>query len=130
MQYTKRLQEIDKEIIGLSSDSGRLAQLLSEISQHVSSEECPVCNRDYSETHTTHSLQEHVNRRIQELSNQASKLHQLHKERKEKQEVIGAAERRLSEIESKAIEHETIKKLEERQQLLNDLARDILKINE
>jgi exonuclease SbcC len=75
-----RLSNIEAELKTLAGDSEDLAHALSSIIPHIHDENCPVCNRDFSETRKK-SLSTHVAASIAALTRQAGKLRSYVQER-------------------------------------------------
>jgi exonuclease SbcC len=87
-----RAAVLDKQIAGHAMDTGALAQALAGILPHVHSENCPVCERDFSET-SSDALLAHVSNRITALTESAGRLQALTRERAEAARTLAEAER-------------------------------------
>ena len=79
-----------------SKEAGTLAQALSGMLNHIYSNECPVCERDYSES-STEPLESHVSRRIAALTHSAGQLQSLMREQADAKQTLLVVERRREE---------------------------------
>ena len=104
---------IETEIAQISADAGALASALSELSSYIKSDVCPVCDRDFSELHSE-PLNEHVQRRIMNLSASASRLLTLSKSRGESQQTVGRIEFELETLDGRQILSEGLVALDRR----------------
>lgn len=104
---------IETEIGQFSSDSGVLASALGELSSHIKSEICPVCDRDFSELHKG-PLVEHVQRTVLHLSASASRLLALGKSRGESQQAVARLEVELETLEGRKVAAEALAALDRR----------------
>ena len=76
----ERTAALDEQIAGQSAESGTLALLLADIVQHIKSDDCPVCGRNFSES-STEPLESYVSKRIAALTDSAGRLKSLMRER-------------------------------------------------
>lgn len=91
---TTRLGLIDQQIAQHSREAGQLAQGLSALLPHMHTDECPVCNRDFSEVSSS-SLLGHLTGRIASLTQSAGLLAALSQERTATENAIAAREREI-----------------------------------
>lgn len=75
-----RLADISLQLLQSAADIGLLAQALSEIVPHIAGDDCPVCQRDFSEI-SRRPLQEFVGDRIRQLGDASERQRQLSEER-------------------------------------------------
>ena len=104
---------IDTEIGQISADAGGLASALGELSSHIKTDVCPVCNRDFSELHSG-PLVEHVQQRIINLSASTSRLLALGKSRGESQQAVGRFEVELETVGGRKVTSEALVALDRR----------------
>jgi exonuclease SbcC len=116
---------IETEIGQISADTGVLASALGELSSHINSDVCPVCNRDFSELHSG-PLVEHVQQRIIHLSASASRLLALSKSRGESQQAVGRLEVELETLDGRKVAPEALVALDRRSA---SLARTIVELH-
>lgn len=91
---TRRLEEIDKQIVQYSRDAGQLAQALSALVPHVHTEECPVCSREFGEVSSS-PLLGHLTARIASLTQSAGLLSALSQERANTVNAVAARDREI-----------------------------------
>lgn len=104
---------IDMEIVQISSNSEVLASVLGELTSHIQTEACPVCDRDFSELEAG-SLRDHVQHKIARLSASAARLITLGKTRGEGQQAISRLEGELRTIDGRKISPEILADLDRR----------------
>jgi exonuclease SbcC len=75
-QSETRIAEIDRELTTFAGDTEGLARALAGIVPHLHGENCPVCNRDYSELRKG-PLAARLSASIASLTSQASRLKSL-----------------------------------------------------
>jgi exonuclease SbcC len=83
---------IEAEIGQIASDSEVLASALGELTSHIKTDICPVCDRDFAELGTG-SLANHVHRKVSNLSASAERLLTLGK-------ILGQSQQRVSDLEA------------------------------
>ena len=88
------LEELDIEIGHYTANENSLAELLTSILQHMNSNDCPVCGRDFREI-ASESLESHVSQRIAALTKYAEQLRLLVGQRAEKLGALDDARRKL-----------------------------------
>ena len=104
---------IDTEIGQISAEAGGLASALGELSSHIKTDVCPVCNRDFSELHSG-PLMEHVQQRIVYLSASTSRLLALGKSRGESQQAVGRLEVEFETVGGRRVTPEALVALDRR----------------
>jgi exonuclease SbcC len=88
------------EIGKISENAGALGSALAEISSFITSDVCPVCERDFAETGHD-SLANHVSHRVRLLSSSAQRLLDLGKTKSNLQIRIDRLDREAAEISSR-----------------------------
>jgi len=128
-----RVADIDTELANLAGDAEDLAHALAGIVPHIHDDNCPVCNRNFSET-KKRSLSTHVASSIAALTRQAGKLKDYTQEKIQETGRIKAAEQdllvaRKDELTAKAVSDLTVRKarLDEALQKLASLTNAIAK---
>ncbi len=91
---TSRIIEIDGALSKSAGDAGALAAALAGVASHVHGEDCPICDRDFSETDGG-PLSTHIAKKIADLTTEAGRLQALAKERAEQSSVLSIAQREL-----------------------------------
>lgn len=94
-RHQDRLALLDEQLGRHSLRAGQLAQALSSLLPHVHSNDCPVCNRNFSEVSTT-PLVGHLATNISSFTEAAGRLAALSKERADTVAAIAARERELT----------------------------------
>jgi DNA repair protein SbcC/Rad50 len=107
----KNLATIDAEIGRIALNSGNLAAALAELSSFVTSDFCPVCDRDFAEQ-AEGSLAVHVNHKIRILSGSAERLLGLSKNRGDQQILIERLEREAADLETRQLDSKAFAALE------------------
>ena len=79
-ELDQRAASLDAQIAGHATKAGELAELLTRIREHISSNTCPVCGRDFGE-HSTEDLAAYVSKHISGLTASAQQLQTLAGER-------------------------------------------------
>ena len=97
-----RSKLIDNQIADLSSHTEGLAKVLTEVMQHISGDDCPVCSRNFSEVSQI-SLMEHLSKEITQMHDSAAKLNTLSKEKVESSSSLATLKRYVSELGAKEI---------------------------
>lgn len=118
---------IETEIGKFASDVGVLASALGELSSHINSDICPVCERDFSEVHGG-PLVEHVKKRVLHLSTSASRLHALGKSRGESQQAVARLEVELESLDLRKVAPEALVALERRSALVGKTIAELTSI--
>lgn len=83
---------LEEQIASYAVTTGSLAEALAEILPHIDSDNCPVCDRDFSEE-SDKSLHAHVSDRIATLTESAGRLQALSRERAEAVNALATADR-------------------------------------
>lgn len=79
-QAQERASVLDSQSAQHKAEAGALAELLAGILQHIHSNDCPVCERDFSEF-SKEPLDSHVSNRIKTLTKDAEQLQALVRDR-------------------------------------------------
>ena len=98
----KNLQTVDEEIGRIAANSGALAAVLAELTSFISTDICPVCDRNFAEEDKG-PLSDHVNHKVRALSGSAERLLGLSRNRSGQQEQIERLERERAQIQSRAL---------------------------
>jgi exonuclease SbcC len=98
----KNLQTVNEEIGRIATNSGALAAILAELTSHISTDVCPVCDRDFTEERKE-TLSDHVNHKVRVLSGSAERLLGLSRNRSAQQEQIEHLERESAQIQSRTL---------------------------
>ena len=104
---------IEDEIGQIASDSEVLASALGELTSHIKTDICPVCDRDFSELGAG-SLANHVHRKVSNLSSSAERLLTLGKIRGQSQKRVSDLEAELRTIESRKASTQTVSDMDRR----------------
>jgi DNA repair protein SbcC/Rad50 len=120
----KNLQTVDEEIGRIAANSGSLAAILAELTSFISSDICPICERDFSE-HSKSSLSDHVNHRVRVLTGSAERLLGLSRNRSAQQEKIERLERESAAIQSRALTQKQTIDLDRAAGVLDGLISDL-----
>jgi len=84
----RQLAEVDDRLQTLTLDSNGLIEVLSAIAPHITTDECPVCGRDFADMGTG-SLSAHVQREIEAFSEEAIRIQDSVRARGTLQEQVG-----------------------------------------
>jgi exonuclease SbcC len=76
--------------------------LLAELTSFISTDVCPVCDRDFSEEGKG-PLSDHINHKVRALTGSAERLLGLSRNRSTQQELIDRLERENAEIQSRSL---------------------------
>lgn len=95
------LKKLDSQILDLKSKMPPKEQLLAELLNHLEGEECPVCNRDYSETSGI-SIRNHIQQKLSLAQKSYEELSQLELTRNELKGSITESEFELSTFKEKS----------------------------
>ncbi|CAH0238903.1 AAA family ATPase [Stenotrophomonas lactitubi] len=104
---------VDDELSRLPSSAGGLGKALAELTSFITNENCPVCDRDFSEVGQA-SLSEHIHNKVRLLSASAERLLTLGRTRGEIQVTIDQLEREIESLAARRLEEETIAELDRR----------------
>ena len=92
-----REASLNEQAVRYSAEAGTFAQALSGMLNHIHSDECPVCGRDFSES-STEPLESHVSSRIAALTHSAGQLQSVTRELADAKQTILVVERRREEM--------------------------------
>ena len=127
----ENLVALDDQIAKHSINSGALAELLAAVLQHIDSDDCPVCGRNFREI-SDEPLDSHVSKQLSELSENAGRLQALVRERfiasRKVAETVWqrkeAVARRMKETAREKLKVQ-ISRLEHSQRALTDIAQPV-----
>jgi exonuclease SbcC len=120
----KNLQTIDEEIGRIAENSGALGAILAELTSFISSETCPVCDRDFSEERKG-PLSDHVNHKVRALTGSSDRLLGLSRNRSSQQEQIDRLGRENAEIQSRSVPQKEIIDLDRMAGTLDELIAEL-----
>ncbi|MBN9149722.1 MULTISPECIES: AAA family ATPase [unclassified Nitrobacter] len=109
----RQRETIDQEVARLPSSAGSLGSALAELTSFVTSDVCPVCDRDFSELGEG-SLSDHVHGNVRTLSASAERLLTLGRTRSEVQVTVERLEREIEAIAVRRLDEETLADLDRR----------------
>lgn len=104
-QAQGRIVQIDRELSSTHGANRKLAEALSAISGHIEEEECPVCNRNFSEM-SAGPLAAHVSEKIARLVTAAGRVEALVRDRSSTATSLAAAERQAADLTAKQLSAE------------------------
>lgn len=104
---------VDDELSRLPSSAGGLGKALAELTSFISNENCPVCDRDFSEVSEA-SLSEHIHNKVRLLSASSERLLTLGRTRGEIQVTIDRLEREIGSLSARRLEEEALAELDRR----------------
>lgn len=132
-RHQDRLALLDEQIGRYSQQTGQLAQALSSLLPHMHSNDCPVCDRNFAEV-SNEPLVGHLATKISLLTESASRLAALSKERTNTVAAISAREQELAgevaRLLTESSKHELERRLSDLRELLatlDDLAPESVK---
>ena len=103
------LEKVNADISRAEARAGSFATGLAALREQISGENCPVCNRDFSEISAIHLL-EHIDRKIDHLANEGAELQAMVDRRLEITTLVRSKRREvsaLSEVILADVEFET-----------------------
>ena len=128
VQATNRTAVLDSQTARHKAQAGVLAELLAGILQHIHSNDCPVCGRDFSEF-STEPLDSHVSNRIKALIGDAEQLQALVRERTTVLNSLAGSRRRRKGVVARQIPAAARKNLKDRYSRLLDIKRALTDIS-
>lgn len=123
----KNLTTIDAEIALISDNAGSLAEMLAEISAHIDSDTCPVCDRNFAEKQDG-ALIDHVHAKVNRLSGSAERLLALGRNRSSQQEQIDRLVREQAALAARELEPEAAADLARRAAELDAVAAELVRL--
>lgn len=90
------MHTLEDRFAGVQETAGSLAEGLAALREHAVENVCPVCDRDFGETSSTH-LTTHIDRKIAELTTQGGELRELRQQRNEIAVSLNRDEQQLDE---------------------------------
>jgi exonuclease SbcC len=109
----QNLTTLDSEIGLISENAGSLAEMLSEVSAFLTTDICPVCDRDFGQLRQG-SLVDHVHIKVGALSGSAERLLSLGRNRARQQEQVERLLREQASIATRALSPQAIADLDRR----------------
>lgn len=119
-QLDARSFRIDEQIAQHSAQSSEMAVALANLLPHINSDNCPVCDRDFTEVKKG-GLQSHVNRQVTALTKSADQLQALMQEKANATKSRGDFDRERAILQSQLISPEQAIELKARVFKLNTL---------
>jgi len=89
-----RIAELNTALAARVVDVRTLASALAGVASHIAGENCPVCDRDFSEA-SAEPLSSHIAAKIANLTSEAGRLQSLANERAEESNRLSVAQRDL-----------------------------------
>ncbi|MDH5835329.1 AAA family ATPase [Luteimonas kalidii] len=123
-----RVNILEKQIAEHTENAGQLAKTLSEVLPHVHSDDCPVCGRDFSEVSGV-DLRAHVAARIGDLTERASSLQALSRERVQTVSALTDAVRQRDTLASQRLDPKLRDEAKTREAQLAELSRSLADLN-
>lgn len=112
IQFQQR-KTVDAEIERLSTDAGSLASALAELTSFISSDICPVCDRNFGDVSDS-PLADHVHGKIRQLSASAERLLTLGRARSDIQVTVERLEREIESIAARIISEKELADIDRR----------------
>lgn len=109
----RQRETVDQEVARLPGSAGSLGSALAELTSFITSDVCPVCDRDFSEVGEG-SLSDHVHANVRTLSASAERLLTLGRTRSEVQVTVGRLEREIEAIAARRVDEEALAELDRR----------------
>jgi exonuclease SbcC len=109
----RQRETIDQEVARLPSSAGSLGSALAELTSFITSDVCPVCDRDFSQLREG-SLSNHVHGKVRTLSASAERLLTLGRTRSEVQVTLERLEREIEAIAARRLDEEDLADLDRR----------------
>ena len=122
-----RVVVLDGKIARYSAKSSALAKVLASILEHIKSDDCPVCDRDYNEC-SSKPLKSHVSGRITELTKRAGRLQSLIEERNDMLRMLAETERERAGIVLNKLTRAARTNLQSRHDILENMRIELTKI--
>lgn len=110
-QATGQRVAIDAEIGSLPADAESLASALSELTSFITTETCPVCDRNFAEMGEG-SLSDHVQAKVRRLSGSAERLLSLGRARGEAQISVERLDREIETLSARTIAPQRLAELD------------------
>lgn len=123
-----RLASIDIELGKLAENTDELAALLAGITTHIHDDNCPVCNRNFSET-GRRSLSTHVAATIAKLTQQGGRLKAYTQEKAQESRNVRQGEQRLTELRKGALSAKQLADAAQRKALIDECVVSLSSIN-
>lgn len=104
---TLKINELNERVHAGVSDVQALASALAGVTPHVSGENCPVCDRDFSEISSS-SLAAHVASKIGTLTTEAGRLQAIAEEQAAENQLLNNAQREMLSVKQALVEADEI----------------------
>jgi exonuclease SbcC len=124
-----RIALIDAQIAELAVDAASLSRVLAGLMPHVRGEQCPVCDRDYSEVSKV-PLLVHLSSRLSQLTEKGDRLQALSKARAEALGAVSLAEREREAVSLRRLSQEARVSLKAKVSELADVHRRLLALKD
>lgn len=120
--HRRELSTADAQIAEANEHSSALVEGLTALRSATSlTTVCPVCDRDFSEV-SDHSLREHVDVKISELTTHGQRLIRLRTDREQAAAKVAHSQILVSQLQSQALSADALRQIEARRVRLLDLA--------
>jgi exonuclease SbcC len=120
-----RIGRLGEQITAAADANEALARALSDLSAHIHSEICPVCDRDFSETSTL-PLAAHVTAKISAMVEQAGRIQSLSRDRTSTGAAITHLEQLLAAALGELLAGAELNPLKAREADLTEVARQLI----
>ena len=120
---------LDKRTAVDATDANALTRLLADLLPHIQTDDCPVCERDFSE-YSSEPLKSHVSNRITALTASVRRLEMLANKRAEALRRLAEAEHQRAEITARQISVTARDELRKRQDRLKQLNKELIAISQ
>ena len=97
-----RIERLDQQLQVETAANEELATLLASLTSHIHGENCPVCDRDFTEISST-TLSAHVAAKVSSLVEQAGRLQSLANDRSTSATALGQLERQRTQASAEIL---------------------------
>lgn len=119
-----RLGRLEEQLSVLADSNESLARSLSDLVPHIHGENCPVCNRNFSEVSAT-PLAAYVADNVSAMIEQAGRLQSLVRDRSAMTAAIAQLEQQLAEAANRLLDDAELTRLKTRSANLTEVARQL-----
>lgn len=127
--HEARIASLDHQVAEHSAQAGSLARALSALLPHVHSDNCPVCSRDFGEISNI-SLSAHLTQSIGSLTQSASRLEALTRERAEAVISLAQATRARTDLASRVLPDATKNELKTRAARMSEFSETLKSLSD
>lgn len=118
----RKLEATEAQIAEANEHSSALVEGLTALRSTASQTTvCPVCDRDFAEI-SEHSLREHIDRKIVELTSHGQRLIQLRSEREQAVSRVAHGQMLVGQLQGQELSIDALQQVEARRVRLHDLA--------